>query len=250
MDGRPAGIRPLGGGPIERGLQPRRESAVGLGVRPRPARRRHRLRAQLLEDLLPDLGIGADVLDVDVVEGKVSGQQTLVVAGDAVTIQHRPPGRGVGRRGRLTRRPPARLHGCGRGRLGCRGHGAQDERNESATSQSGHGRRCRPGSPHPTRHRRLPHTLPSTLRPDLAAASRATRRLTAPLPAQPTLLSVPHLTGARRYRIGPSLKMSMKLSVVSALPSARSRSAVLPPPSPGSRMCPPPSAIISGVMPR
>ena len=43
----------------------------------------------------------------------------------------------------------------------------------------------------------------------------------------------------------------MKLDLtVSSLPSARSSSAVLPPPSPGSRTWPPPSAIMSGVMPR
>ena len=63
------------------------------------------------------------------------------------------------------------------------------------------------------------------------------RRLTVSLPAQPTLLrKAAPLYGPDsgqapppNYRIGPSLKMSMKLSVVAALPSARSSSAVLPP---------------------
>ena len=35
------------------------------------------------------------MLDVDAVEGQVPGQQSLVVAGDAVAVQYRPPGRGV-----------------------------------------------------------------------------------------------------------------------------------------------------------
>ena len=106
----PARIRLCGGGAVEGGLQPRRERTVGRGVRPRAARRRHRLRAQLLEDLLPDLRVRADVLDVDAVEGEVSGQQTLVVAGDAVAVQHGPPGGGVGCHrfdARLTHSAPA-----------------------------------------------------------------------------------------------------------------------------------------------
>ena len=95
MDGRPAGIRPLGRGAVEGGLQPRRERAVGLGGGPRAARRRHGLRPQLAEDLLPDLRVRADALRVDAVEGQVARPQTPVVARDAVAVQHRPPSRGL-----------------------------------------------------------------------------------------------------------------------------------------------------------
>ena len=226
MVGRP-GFGSVGGSAVEGGLQPRRERAVGFGVRPRPARRRHRLRAQLLQDLLPHFRVRADVPCVDVVEGEVARQQTLVVAG------RRSSGPVPTARSMRRTQPAAhlgslhgRLHGCGGsgGCLGCRGRGAQDERDSR--------------EPLPARFA-SPNSSSSS-----PACIRAVHRR--------ALRNRPAVTGSApgRYRIGPSLKMSMKLSVVSALPRARSRSAVLPPPSPGSRMCPPPSAIINGVMPR
>ena len=188
MDGRPARVRLCGGGPVEGGLQPRRERAVGRGVRPRAARRRHRLRAQLLEDLLPDLRVHPNVLDVDAVQGEVPRQQTLVVAGDAVAVQYGPPSRGVGRGWRLTRSLlHNRRHGCGdrSGSLSCRGRGAQDERQESSDSWSRHG--SRPGSPRPTRHRRLPRRRAVHPTPHRCGRRPGNRRLAFPLLAQPTL---------------------------------------------------------------
>ena len=247
MNGRPAGIRLCGGGAVEGGLQPRRERVVGRGVRPRAARRGHRLRTQLLEDLLPNIGVYPDVLDVDGVEGEVPRQQALVVAGDAVAVEHRPPSRGVGRGWRLARSLlHNRRHGCGdrSGSPSCRGRGAQDERQESSDSWSRHGSRCRPGSPCPTRHRPLPrrragHPAPrhSDRRPGESSPGVSVTRPTNPLrKATPLHGADSWRTPLGHYRIGPSLKMSMKLSVVAALPSARSSSAVLPPPSPGNRM--------------
>ena len=58
-------------------------------VRPRTAGRRHQIAVQLLDDLLPDLGVLADVGDVDVVERQPAGFRLFVVAGDAVAVHNR-----------------------------------------------------------------------------------------------------------------------------------------------------------------
>ena len=78
-------------GRIERRLQPRREGVVRGPRRPRATRRGHGAATQLLDDLLPQLGVGGDVLrgNLDRVQSKAGGPQPAVVAGHAIALHER-----------------------------------------------------------------------------------------------------------------------------------------------------------------
>ena len=80
----------LGGSPVELRLQPHPQAVVRRCVGARPGRRRHRAGPKLPYDLLPNLGFGADVGQIDRVEAEIRRAQPLVVAGDAVPIEERP----------------------------------------------------------------------------------------------------------------------------------------------------------------
>ena len=79
-------------------FEPAGQRVVGRRVGPRPPGRRHRAGAQLRDDAFPHLGIGARVLDVERVERQPGGLQPLVVAGDAVPVEHRARRVGLRRR--------------------------------------------------------------------------------------------------------------------------------------------------------
>ena len=90
VDGADApGVRRSGPGAIQLGFQPARGSAVRIGVRARPARRRHRARAQLRDHALPDLGAGGRLCRVQRIERHPCGTQPLVVTSDAVFLDDR-----------------------------------------------------------------------------------------------------------------------------------------------------------------
>ena len=99
MQQRPSRIRASRRGAVERRLQPGGDRIVGGIVRARPARGRHRAAPELLDDLLPDIGPGLGVRHVELVEREARRPQSLVVAGDAVLLEHRRMIRGdTGRR--------------------------------------------------------------------------------------------------------------------------------------------------------
>ena len=114
-----------GGGPVEPRLKIRHEGPRVAAVRPGPPGGRHRADLQLADHLLPDRRVEGDVRQVGRVEGEPRRAQPLVVADDAVTVEHRPVRRGVRRR------------------LGARGHGAGGRRQHGDESgRCGH-------APHP-----------------------------------------------------------------------------------------------------
>ena len=131
--------RPL----VQRRLEPRAESVVDGGLRPRAPGRGHRLRVQLLKDLLPQLGVGTHLLEVGGVEGEVPGQRAPVVAGDAIAVEHRPVGR---RRSDLSAH---RLSRCAGG-LPRRPSGLRGRARRTAQNDADHDR------PGPPRERRQP----------------------------------------------------------------------------------------------
>ena len=85
-----------GGDAVEGRLEGRGDGGVGGRLGPRPARRRHRPRAQLPHDLLPGGGVVADADGVHRVEGEVRRPQPLVVTGDAVAVEDRAHRFGLG----------------------------------------------------------------------------------------------------------------------------------------------------------
>ena len=85
---RAARIRPRGGGLVERCFQPREQGPAIVHRGLRHAGRRHRARAKFAHDLLPDLGAGTRIGDVGLVQHQAGGLELLVVAGDAVAIEH------------------------------------------------------------------------------------------------------------------------------------------------------------------
>ena len=98
-----ARVRTGQGHRVDLGFEPGGDGAVrGLG-RPRAARRRHRLRTQLEDDPLPDLGVRADVCQVVGVEGQPGRAQTIIVAAHAEPVERRA-NRVCGRGGRGLRR--------------------------------------------------------------------------------------------------------------------------------------------------
>src|SRR5439155_1084765 len=88
MQGGPARVGVLEGEPVEGGLEPRRGAPGERGVGPRTSNRRHRARPNLAHDLFPHVGVLADPRQVQHVERESAGLHPLVVAGDAVLVEH------------------------------------------------------------------------------------------------------------------------------------------------------------------
>ena len=149
VDGRSPGVGAIRRGPVEPRLQPRREPVVRLLGRPRAARRRHRARPQFLEDLLPDLGRVSDARHVHAVEREVAGPRPLVVAADAVAVEHGAVRlRRVGRDRRRAECRGARPGGLGahRGDGGgteCRGDPQHERQPRRGRARRAPGRRSR-----------------------------------------------------------------------------------------------------------
>ena len=103
MDGaNPAGIRVGFPRAIDLAFERTRHGAIRRRIRTRTSRRRHRTGAQLRDDFFPHLGIGARRREVQAIEIEPGGVELLVVAGDAVLVEHRARGRGC--RGSRSRR--------------------------------------------------------------------------------------------------------------------------------------------------
>jgi hypothetical protein len=81
------GVRVGGGRAIELPFEPARDGVVGRCVGSGPTGRRHCGGPQLADHLLPNLGMGADVLKVDAVERERTCFQSLVVTADAIALQ-------------------------------------------------------------------------------------------------------------------------------------------------------------------
>ena len=94
----PARVRSCGPRAIDVALENGRDRTIRGGIRPRPARRRHRARAKLADHALPGLRVGAWTGRVQGVERQSGRAQPLVVAGDAVLFEEGAGwrGRGVG----------------------------------------------------------------------------------------------------------------------------------------------------------
>ena len=152
VDGRTARIGVGRRGRVESGLEDVGGGGVGLGIRPRSARRGHRLPAQLAYDLLPGFdfpGHAADVLGVDGLQAQSGLTRAVVVARHAVPIEQRPR-RGCGFRHR--RRLPCQR----RFRRLCPPlTGAASREHETEPPHQASGRHCAVNLPaRPTRHRR------------------------------------------------------------------------------------------------
>ena len=93
----------LGGGLVEIALERRDELVDLFCVRPRLARRRHQVSAELANHLLPELGLGRDVADLHVLERALARELGVVVAIRAVALEDVPV-----RRDRLLGRALAR----------------------------------------------------------------------------------------------------------------------------------------------
>ncbi len=122
MRGRAAGIRVVGGDAVEGGLEHRGHGFVRGPVGTRSAGRGHCPGPQLAHDLLPRLGVFADLLDAQCVQRESGRPEAPVVAGHAVAIQDRPD---LGRSGSGGGGRRLRVHGGGRRdeprRAGCQG---------------------------------------------------------------------------------------------------------------------------------
>src|SRR5262245_24591110 len=79
-----AGIRMGRPRPIDFLLQPACQRLRRRRVGPRATGRRHRASAKFADDFLPDLGIGADMIEVERVEGESGGFESLIVAAETV----------------------------------------------------------------------------------------------------------------------------------------------------------------------
>ena len=84
VDGRRPGVRIRCGYAVERTLEPRHEAGRAGGVRARATRGRHLARPKLLENLLEDGGLLADVCRVQALERQARGEGPVVVARKAV----------------------------------------------------------------------------------------------------------------------------------------------------------------------
>ena len=73
---------------IQGPLQVSGDGIIGGFVGPRRARRRHLVRAEFGNDFFPDLGIAADMLEIQLVDHEAGGLARLVVASDAVLREH------------------------------------------------------------------------------------------------------------------------------------------------------------------
>ena len=114
VNGRPAWIRIVERNAIQRRFQPRHDRP-GLRVsRAGPVGRRHAAGAELAQHLFPYRRILTDVADVPPLQAQTGGPARIVVAGQAVAVEHGPLGR-TGSRMLLRRRGgmggPARRHG-------------------------------------------------------------------------------------------------------------------------------------------
>ena len=154
MDRRPAGIRIVQRNPIQRRLQPRHDR-LGLGVsRPRPAGRRHAAGAELAQHLLPYGRIRRDVADVPSLQAQAGGLEPVVVATQAIAVEHGPV---WGSGGLLLRRRDGGPDG-----RACRQRGCKDYEGDAKSSQlHGHhprrppaARPCSPGAARPVTNRR------------------------------------------------------------------------------------------------
>ena len=82
----PPGVRVRRPCAIDRGFERRGDRVIGGRVGPRHPCRRHRPRAKLGDDALPDLGSRSRIGDVDAFEHKAGGVESLAVAGNAVLV--------------------------------------------------------------------------------------------------------------------------------------------------------------------
>ena len=82
-----AGVGTGQGHRVDGRLQPGGDGAVRFLGRSRVPRRRHRPCAQLDDDLLPGLGVGADVREIVRVEGQIGRAQPVVVAAHAEPVE-------------------------------------------------------------------------------------------------------------------------------------------------------------------
>ena len=85
---RAAWIRLRGGGFVERRFQPRKQRPAIFHRGLRHVGRRHHARTKFTHDLLPDLSAFAWVGDIGFVQLQSGCLESLVVAGDAVAIEH------------------------------------------------------------------------------------------------------------------------------------------------------------------
>ena len=114
VHGRPSGIRRRGAVRVERGFDTADERRVGGARRARRTGRRHHAAAELADHLLPDLDFSAGVGRVEMLQNEPSRPQAVVVAADAVPLDH-------GVRSGIERR----LGQGGRGRENRRGGGTE-----------------------------------------------------------------------------------------------------------------------------
>ena len=125
----PARIRVRRRDPVDVPFEPVRHGVIGLKVRTRASRRRHRAGPQLGYHPLPDVGVAARVRGVDRgrVQGEPAGPQPVVVTRDAVPVQDRARReicgrlRGSGSLYGLRRRPGLGSERAGRGLDPCPG---------------------------------------------------------------------------------------------------------------------------------
>ena len=116
MNGRPAGIRGVVGGAVQRRFERRHEGGDRRWVRPRTSGRRHRAAPQLLDHFFPDRHSGAHVVGIDrfLRESEVAGTKPFAVTGHAVAVKEGAVGR---RGGHRSGRSVGRSHRCRDGRL-------------------------------------------------------------------------------------------------------------------------------------
>ena len=151
VDGRAARIRVGRRGGVEGGLNDVGGVVVGLGVRPRAARRRHRPAPQLAHDLLPGLDLAGDAADprgVDGLQGQARLARAVVVARHAVPIEQCP------RRGIGFRRPCRRWRGRRLRRLRPGLTGAAGREHETEPTHQASGRHRSQPSCTPRRRKR------------------------------------------------------------------------------------------------
>ena len=125
----PARVGRRGRDAVQAGLERRDERVERDLRRARKTGRRHEAAAHLLDDLLPQLALGAEVRGVNLIERQVAGLEPLVVTGNAVGVEERAAG-----------------GGAVRGRLWGGGSGLQTVRREQARLVAGLGRASLPVS--------------------------------------------------------------------------------------------------------
>ena len=137
------GAAGIGMGPrrlVERGLEIGQEAPAGRGIGTRTRTRGHRARAQLPDDLLPDLRVRGDVSNVHAFQRQPARLEAVAVAGDAVPGEDGPLGGG-------------RLDAGGRGRNRLRFRGS---RRQGETCETDDGAPHEPTHQHPFHASRHP----------------------------------------------------------------------------------------------